>query len=92
VPGEASQTPEQLVAGAQPRTLARRPGEDRELLAQEEVLCHQVAAGADDRMEQRDQEQQALIMGGMIAGTGPGRPARFLGPDNVAQVPNVRSG
>jgi hypothetical protein len=60
VSGEASEQPEQLVAGAQPRTRARGPREDRELVAQQEVLRHEVAAVADGRAEQRDEQQQAL--------------------------------
>jgi hypothetical protein len=45
---------------AQARALAGRAGEGRELLAQHDVLRDQVAAVADGRVEQGNEEEQAL--------------------------------
>src|SRR5262245_28520756 len=57
---EADQEPEQLVAGAWPRALPGRARQDRELLAQEEVLGDQFAAAAEGRPEQADEQEQVL--------------------------------
>ena len=46
--------------GAQARALARGPSQDGELLAQQEVLGDQIAAGSDGRAEQRDEEQHVV--------------------------------
>src|SRR5262249_35077417 len=59
-PEEASEDPEQLVARAEPWPRAGRTGEDRELVAQQEVLRHHIGAVADGRADQRDEQQQAL--------------------------------
>jgi hypothetical protein len=57
---QAGQQPEQLVAGTQPRAPARGAGQDGELLAQEEVLCDEIAAVADCGAEQSHEKEQRL--------------------------------
>jgi hypothetical protein len=57
---EASQQPEELVPGAQAGTTTSRTGEDRELVAQHDVLRDQVAAVADGRVDQGNEEEQVL--------------------------------
>jgi hypothetical protein len=45
---------------ARPRVLAGWPREDRQLVAQQEVLRDQVAAIADGRTDQAEQQKQVL--------------------------------
>jgi hypothetical protein len=59
-PNHAGHHPEEPVVGAQARALARGPSQDGELLAQQEVLGDQIAAGSDGRAEQRDEEQDVV--------------------------------
>ena len=56
----ADEGPEQLVTGVKGRALPGGAGQDRELLAQQEVLRHQVVAVADDRAEHGHEEEQVL--------------------------------
>jgi hypothetical protein len=62
-PDDAGEQPEQLVPGAQARALAGRAGDDRELLAQQEVLRGQFAMAADDRAEQGREEATFRVLG-----------------------------
>ena len=59
-PERAGQHPEEPVTRAEPRPLPGGAGQDRELLAQEEVLRHQIAVATQGRLEERHQEQQVL--------------------------------
>jgi len=52
----ASEDPEELVAPAKGSSLARRAGQDGELVAQQQVLEDQVAASAEGRAQQVDQD------------------------------------
>jgi hypothetical protein len=53
---EAGQQPEEPVVGTEARPAARRPGQDYELLAQQEVLGDQIAARAQTCMEDADEQ------------------------------------
>ena len=57
---EAHQNPEELVGRAPLRALARRTRQDRQLLAQQEVLGDQIAVGARERAEQAGEQEQVF--------------------------------
>jgi hypothetical protein len=60
-PGGAAalgEDPEKLVAGVQPRPLAGRAGQDRELVAQQQVLRDQICPRAQRRPEKREQQRE----------------------------------
>ena len=52
--------PEELVAGAEMRSLPGRPGQDRELMTQQDVLGDQCLAVADGRTDKAEQKKQVL--------------------------------
>ncbi len=54
------QDPEELVAGVEPRLPAGGPGQDGELLAEEQVLGDQVGSAAQQRADHTDEEEQVL--------------------------------
>jgi hypothetical protein len=66
VANEASQQPEEPVAGAQARALVRRSSEDRELVAQQDVLGDQVAVAPTDRAKEGDEQEHVLTHCRMI--------------------------
>jgi hypothetical protein len=60
-PGRAAAAradPEERVAGAQPRTLARGAGQDGELVAQENVLGDEVRPPAQSRSDPGEQQRE----------------------------------
>src|SRR5436189_4414464 len=56
----ADHHPEQLVAGAEPRSLPDRPRQYRELMAQQEILGDQRLAVAHGRTDEAEEEQEIL--------------------------------
>ena len=52
--------PEEFVAGTQPRSLPGRPGQNRQLMAQQEVLGDERIAVAHGRTEKAEQEKEIL--------------------------------
>ena len=56
----ANHDPEELVTGAQPRSLPGPPGQHRELMVEQGILGHQRLAVAYGRTEQAEDKQQVL--------------------------------
>jgi hypothetical protein len=83
----AGRNPEELIAGAKPRSLPGRPGRYRQLMAEQEILGDEwlaVALGRTDQAEQKHQklEHRPNIMPLKVHS----RPGRLLHPDRC--LPN----
>ena len=73
--------PEQLVAGAEPRSLPGGPGQDRQLMAQQEILGDERVTVAHGRTDKAEQKQQVLEhRWNIMPLNASGRPARLLHP------------
>ena len=59
----ADHDPEEPVPDAEPRSLASGPGQDGELLAEDEILGHEVRLASKRGGDQADEEEQVLEHG-----------------------------
>jgi hypothetical protein len=79
----ADHHPEQLVAGAEPRSLPGRSGQDRELLTEQEILGDECLAVTDGRTDKAEEEQEILEHRPNIMPLNPhSRPGRLFAPDS----------
>ena len=77
----ADDHPEQLVAGAQPRSLPGRTRQYAELMAKQEIFGDQRLAVTHGRTDQADEEQETLEHRPRIMLHGaPSRPGRAFAP------------
>src|SRR5437868_8209792 len=84
----ADQHPQQLVAGAEMRSLPGRPGQYRELMAEQEILGNECLAVADGRTDKAEQKKQVLEhCPNIMPLTACSRPVRLLHPHTPYRWP-----
>src|SRR5947209_4476092 len=89
----ADHNPEQLVAGAQPRSLPGRPRQYRELMTQQEILGDQRLAVAHGHTDEAEEEKQILEhRPNIMPLNARSRPGRLLHPHRPRSIGGFRFG
>jgi hypothetical protein len=78
--------------GVQTRALARGAGQDRELVAQQEVLGDQVGSRPQRRSDEREDQHEPFEHAGSIADPHSDRPDGILPPDNIRGTEHETAG
>src|SRR6266581_1610197 len=82
----ADRNPEQFVLGAETRSLPSRPGQYRELMAEQEILGHERIAGAHSGTDKAEEKQQVLEhRPNIMPLRACSRPGQLLHPHNTSQ-------